>query len=145
MSEILDTIVNHLEFLGFTTEKIEPATDEQRLLFVARHYKRNTMSFSEMVPNFILFRIRIILEKGPSKEIDKLMNDINRMFAISRVFTDVDEGKVMITAETVYEGEYVKNLFSQFMDLFESDMQLLYEHQDYKNIIHGETINPIPL
>lgn len=125
MTQVLDKFGNHLEFLGYKIEKIEPKEEGEVGIVIATHPQNNNIVFFEMMPNFVIFQVSLSTKKSPSSDMDAFLNNANKHFYISKLFYKVDANLAVIKFEAVYTGDYSKELFAQFYDLFEKDQNLL--------------------
>lgn len=120
-NESLKQIANHLEFLGYEVKKLD--IDGEREFIFAKHSKNNNIVFWEMFPGFTMFKVSLTTEKKPSAKIDAFINDTNKVLEISKLYYDIDENVLTLRFEAIYVGNYIKETFGQFYDIFTNDQQ----------------------
>lgn len=138
MSKTLEQIANHLEFLGYKIEKIEPKKEGDKELVIATHAKNNNMVIFEMLPSFIMFRVNLTSERKPSTEMDTFLNDANKKFDVAKVFYDNEDDNAVLRFEAIYIGEYSKEIFGQFYDMFEKDQKRIVVLDNFSKIFLKE-------
>lgn len=129
--EKLKQIANHLEFLGYQIEREE--NDQHKEVITATHLTNNNFLFFEMLPDYVLFKAGLRVDKKPTQEMDVAINQINKALLISRVYYDTD-GKSLeiLRIEASYQGKYIKEDFARFHEIFEKDQQLMTQVEEFK-------------
>jgi len=130
-NEKLKEMASHLEFLGYQIEWEE--NEQNRDLITATHLTNNNFLFFEILPDHVLFKAGLRVDKKPSQAMDVAINQINKILLISRVYYDTD-GKTLeiIRIEATYQGEYNKEKFSRFHEIFVKDQQLMIQVEEFK-------------
>lgn len=131
----LDKINNHLEFLGYTVEFIKASEDGGKDLYAARHSQHNSLIFLEIMPDFILFRVNLITKKKPSPEIYEYINNANSQLLGFKVYSEIEEGLIVLRFDCVYPGHYNKEIFGQFINILNNDVQNFYKSNENFNRI----------
>ena len=119
-----DTIVQHLEFLGYQCQKLDQgikATHPSKLGFVLIVLKDGLMAQSALASNQA--------KGGSAKGEAKLaaVNALNKESTISRFFW-ADSGELVMRASIL--GTYDKGRFYTFMEAWEKDGQTIGNHYD---------------
>jgi len=126
MSNTLEQIANHLEFLGYAVEIIKNKEEGQiPTVCTAEHSSKSNIVINEFAPNFIRFSVGLTTERRPSPEANSFVNELNGKLIISQFNYDVDEEtlNMILRFYATYIGEYSKSKFSQFYDFFNTDQQ----------------------
>lgn len=131
-NETLKQMANHLNFLGYEIEKLDLKDDKE--FVVARHSKNNNIIFWEMFPNFVMFKVSLTTQKKSSAKVDAYMNEANKDLDFTKVYYDIDKGVLTLGLEAVYIGEYVKQTFGQFYEIFEKDQQRFTLLDDFNKL-----------
>lgn len=137
MITITTQILNHLEFFGYTTESIEPKNKKEKQIFIARHAVKNNLVFFELAPSFLMFRVNLTTERKHHAAMDVAMNEINKVLTISKIYYEIETDKATLRIEAVYIGEYIKERFGVFLDLFINDQNKMYESEHFKTAFLG--------
>lgn len=111
----LDQASNHLQFLGY---EITDSGESKR----ARHSQRWNMVF-KVYKDGLLFSAYLTgsdhaKQSGNRTEYLELVNALNRAASVTRFYLDDDQDLVM---EAVWPGEYERERFGAFMDLWDTD------------------------
>lgn len=134
----LEQIVNHLEFLGYKIEKIDPTKEGEKIWGYARQSDRNTLAFLEMSPELILFKVSLVTKKQPSLEMDTFVNRFNMALNLSKFYYYVEDNNVVVRFEAIYTGGYLKEAFGQFYNLFEREQARLLSFENASKIFLNE-------
>lgn len=116
-NEKLKQMANHLEFLGYQIEKLEATKEDKRETVFAGHPNNLNFTLLEAYPGFIILRALMSTKKPPSPEIDAFLNDINKSFVISKIYREIENNIIYLRIESIYTGDYIKELFGRFMDI----------------------------
>jgi len=133
-SDNLKQIANHLEFLGYEIHRNELTEKDKRESLFVNHPDNLNLTILEMLPNFIIFRTLMATEKKPSAKIDAFLNDMNKNFLISKIYREVEDNKVYLRIESVYIGDYVKDIFGRFIDMNIREHSQLRASDDFGNL-----------
>jgi len=119
-----ETIIQHLEFLGYQCEKLDQgikATHPSKLGFVLIVLKDGLMAQSALASNQA--------KGGSAKGEAKLsaVNTLNKESTIARFFW-ADSGELVMRASIL--GTYDKGRFYTFMEAWEKDGQTIGKHYD---------------
>lgn len=126
----LKQMADHLEFLRYEIEKLDI---EGELEWVAaRHSVHNNYVFHEITPYFVLFQSGIKLEKEYTSAMAESINVINKVLNITKVYYEVLDDFPVLRIEAVYVGEYSKEKFARFQDLYEKDQTSMTQLEDFK-------------
>lgn len=93
---------------------------------LAKHPKDSNFIIIEVQPNIFHFQANFVTEKTKSPEMDTVINEINSRFDVARVYFDVEEGKVVLHIESIYTGNYSKDIFGRFFSLLNNDIGRLF-------------------
>jgi rRNA maturation endonuclease Nob1 len=119
---ILGKVKNHLEFLGYNIKNLE-SKESSKEIIIASHGKRNSMVISNLTSNIVMFGVNLTAEKQYSVHIDTYINNANKEMGISKVYSEIENEKVILKFESFYIGEYKKEAFVEFVDSIESDIR----------------------
>ncbi len=137
-NKTLEKICDHLQFLGFNVE-IVSEKEGQKEYALARHAQKYNIAIMILTPNIILFKTNLITNRNSSPAADSFMNTANRTMACTKVYYDVEEGKMILRFEAFYIGEYSKEIFSEFFNVTENDMILFNKIENYQEIFLDNT------
>lgn len=132
MNTTLEQMSNHLGFLGFTVESKKEQEGRQRNFLLASHPVSYNISVMELGPDIFLFKANILSENTPGQDMDVAINAANRALAVSRIYYDVEEEKVVYRIEATYLGKYDKETFASFMSHVERDHRCLPLVEEFK-------------
>lgn len=125
MSKTVDQIGNHLEFLGYSVELINP-TEGAKPLLVARHGQHPSLLFWEMDTGMMLVRASFTVNNSSSRELkDAAINEMSAVVNIVNPYYEVDtsNGNVSVIFHAFYSGEYSKEVFGKFVNLLNTDIE----------------------
>lgn len=125
MDKTFEQVKNHLEFLGYTVNVIEPKDDNKLWGATAMHSSRNNLLVLELLPNLFYFTATLTTERKPSPEADKFINELNSKLDMCRVYYVVENELMVLKFEAILCGEYNKQAFSKFYELMEADHKKL--------------------
>lgn len=134
VDDTLSKIGNHLEFLGYSIEKVSSDDRASKAIWLATHQNRWNFVFHEMIDGFILFKGQVRSEKKYTKEMETLMNISNAQLVITKVYVEGEDEKTIIVFEGVYGGAYIKELFTKFMNLFQADQSNLVKSERFNEL-----------
>lgn len=116
-NEKIKKMASHLEFLGYEIEKLETDENDKRDSIFAKHPNNLDFTLLEVFPDFVILRALMATKKKPSSEIDAFINDMNKVFVISKIYREVEDEIVYLRVESIYTGAYIKDIFAKFMDI----------------------------
>jgi len=126
MSEILDSINTHLEFLGYS---IEPTSDNKG--FLATHAQNANFLIKEVVPSF--FYIQVIYGLNETANEDKLgfLTSVNEFNATKLLFTHcyATQNLSQLYIET-FITNYDKTLFGRLVVQINVEIQKILNKDD---------------
>lgn len=126
MNNNLEQIINHIEFLGYTVEKIKPKEGEYSKIATAIHRDRNNMLILELDTGVFYFKVNLITKKTSSNfEMDHFSNKLNSCLDLARFYLKEEDGFICLIFEAVFIGDYNKTSFSKFIDFFDKDQNKL--------------------
>ncbi|MDB5204414.1 MAG: hypothetical protein JWP09_442 [Candidatus Taylorbacteria bacterium] len=131
-------MVGHVRFLGYTTEAVEPKNPNEKQIFVARHPQKNNIVFFELFPSFTMFRVNLTTERKFSPQMDSFINKANKAFSLSKMYYEIEADTAILRIEAVYTGEYVKECFGAFLEMFISEQNLIYQLEGFSDIFLGK-------
>ena len=118
---IIDNIINHLELLGYKVEKNK--NEKGKIYAYAEQDDDNLIFITETSSNFILFSVSFHTEKQPTLEMNTFSNRINKMLLLSKIYLDkTKDNNVKLVFEAVYTGDYIKENFGKFYNLFKNEL-----------------------
>lgn len=127
METTISSIINHLEFLGYTIEKNEPEKKEEKPSYGCAHAIHYNFTFWVIRPEMIMFRIFVTTGAVFMAKTYEYFNDANRRLNITKVYADKDEKEhVVFRFEAIYSGDYKKNVFGTFIEDFHTDTEQLF-------------------
>ena len=132
-NETLKQMANHLNFLGYEIEKLD--LDKNKEFIIARHSKNNNIVFWEIFSNFTLCKVGLKTTKKPTKEIDNFLNEANKALDITKVYYETEGNGLILRFEATYIGQYQKETFGQFYEVFEKDQQRFTLLDDFNNLL----------
>lgn len=121
----LKQMADHLEFLGYQIKRIE--LDNGKELVTAVHPTNNNFMFFDLMTGFTLFRVNLSTEKRYEAEMDKAINRVNQDLGLSKIYYEMEDDIVVLRIEAVYVGEYKKERFGSFYELFENDQKRIFQ------------------
>lgn len=134
-SKTLEQVVNHLAFLGYKVNTMQPQKKEDQEFFIATHPNRNHLIFMEPMSNFILFEVNLNSKTSQSPEMNHYINQYNCISNIVRAcIPPSHDGQTVVRFVTTYNGEYSKEIFGQFYDLLETDIRHFSSLENFSKI-----------
>ena len=127
MSKLFDQMANHLEFLGYSVEINQPAEGEKPS-FIARHSQYPNLFIWEMEPGITLMRSSFNIEKAYfPEEMDAAINELSKSVNIMNPnYVVNNDGKVVLQFDTVYTGDYSREIFGKFIAYVQNDIARMY-------------------
>ncbi|MFZ1035603.1 MAG: hypothetical protein WAU61_05500 [Smithella sp.] len=137
LSVNMENIAKHLELLGYRIDKGNYLTTNGKPYFIAYSDYENNLIVEEKLPRFIDIGVVIYTEKPLSNDMKDFANRANSFFEISRMFFSISEKtkNADINFEATYIGDYSKELFGSFINIFKSDVNLIRTMNDYSKVI----------
>ena len=137
MSTLLDEIANHLEFFGYTIEKIEREDASNKFIYYASHERYCNLRFLEVYKNFLCFQLGHWHDEHSTNTsaLAEVFNEFNRKSTLAKFYFTIDEdgSRVFIFTEAVFVGDYTKQCFELFYDRFTAEAKDAFESDLYKN------------
>lgn len=123
----LSKIIEHLEFLGFEVEKSDANSN-----YLATHKTKSNILFTydESIGLSICSFFNLDEKKVKKNRVD-LLETINRMNNTTIVISFSLNKANGLACSSWFPPTYTKKLFSDFLDLYESDMQRRFKDNDY--------------
>jgi len=134
MNSTMEQIAKHLEFLGY---KIETKVDSGgKPYFIAYNSTANDIVVTPYEPNFTFFQTTLTSVKSPSSDMDAFVNKANGSFYIARFYYETNEKikGTMLRFDAIYTGEYSKESFGKFIDMFRHDQDMIRSMGNYNKI-----------
>jgi hypothetical protein len=138
MNRTIDQIADHLELLGYSTERKGPQKAGEKYMVLVDHPTKVKFVALEFSPNIIWFQANLNTEKKVVVEMSDFANELNRNFLISKLFYDAVEGLAVIRFRAVYTGAYAKDIFGQFWEAIQNDLQQLFTLDGKARIFSNE-------
>ncbi len=140
ISKTMEKMADHLEFLGYRIEKKPTEEGVKKPYLLAQHPSNYSMFVIEFIPNFYLFRTNLSCSRSGSQAMNDFINKANKLMEISRIFYDpIEETKgTIIRIETIYIGEYQKQIFASFMEMLKKDQERISTMENYEKIFLKE-------
>lgn len=124
---IIDDISNHLSFLGYKTTIEKAKIGGEKDIVLATHDQRNNVVIFSLTPDMLLLKINLTTNKKWDKNMSDFINNANKSFNCARVYYDTtDERLAILRFEAVYTGQYSKEVFGHFFDLFNNDVDNIF-------------------
>lgn len=114
-------MLEHLEFLGYTTSLLEFDRD----FVLATNQNRNNLIIRDLLDGYIMLSVRLRTKlKEQNNEANLIINETNKINFLSRCFIEIDkEDEILIlNFEAIFIGEYDKERFSTFIELLDKDV-----------------------
>ncbi len=121
MTEKIEKIKNHLEFLGYTIEESKPEKEGEKLVYLGTHPTKYNLIFTDFTPGIVMFRCQLATGKMFSEERMLFLNNANKTIGITKVYADENDKNMVLKFEAFYGGDYIKASFSEFIGAFEGD------------------------
>ncbi len=131
--EVEHEIFEHLEFLGYETNKLEVnAGNAQRYSAIHKGSKPNLLfnAITDIGTSFVtLYNINEDKVKKNHKEALETVNRMNyqTLFCSFSISPELNS----FVCSALYLGKYSKKQFADFLDLFENDIQRRLREEDY--------------
>ncbi|MCK9329519.1 MAG: hypothetical protein M0Q94_06555 [Candidatus Cloacimonetes bacterium] len=125
-SSIFDDIKNHLEFLGYTIEIEKAKKDGEKSLLIAMHERKHNILFFNLNQNMLMMRISLKTKKKWNNKMVDFTNSSNKVLICTKVFCELEDGLVNLEFESIYTGAYIKEIFGNWLDLIEKDIDVLF-------------------
>ncbi len=123
--DLFNKVTEHLEFIGYEIGKLEKGEDGSYLRVLATHNNRSNLliSFTDKGTMYFVSFYRINKDKV-NKKILEALTVINKMNNTGSVCSySFPEGNNNLVCSSWYPGEYSKKCFSDFLELYEADIQ----------------------
>ena len=137
MNTTLEEIANHLEFFGYSIEKIEREDDLNKFIYYASHEKYCNLRFLEVYKYFVCFQLGHWHDEQSTNTsaLAEVFNEFNRKGMLAKFYytQDNDSSRVYVYTEAIYIGDYTKQSFALFYDRFKADEKNAFESDSYKN------------
>lgn len=125
---------NHLDFLGYKTR--EEHNDDVHILFAESATNPNLSITKNGKRPFLLIRSNWSITKVPANMYE-LINRINQNAVnVSSVWHYLSDDKTpCIGVSSAYFGEYKKDIFAEFLDVFLGDVRRLPQREEMKDML----------
>ncbi len=134
MTKTIEQIANHLEFLGYKTEKKVSENSKEKDFFIATHPDNNSLLFWEYL-SFVSFRVNLTTpKKSPVEKLNKFIVDANKSINISKLTYDLEESDTCLRFNAVYAGDYSKEKYGQFYNAFENDQRIISKVDNFQEL-----------
>ena len=130
----LKQIASHLEFLGYEINKLELGEQGDREYIGATHPKKNNIMFWNIFRDFVMLKVSLTTNKKLSLKMNEFLNDANKKLDFAKVYCDEENGFAVIRFETTYTGKYSKEIFGQFLEIFENDQNRLGSFDNFTKL-----------
>jgi len=134
MEKNIEKITNHLSFLGYQIEKLQMPSGNDKAWYVARHSKNHNIILIEITPAVTMLRVGLKTGKTLSNEMIIYVNTANKALTMNKVYFEISEGNVDVQFEACYSGEYAKEVFGEFYEMFQNDIRLFYGMENFNKI-----------
>lgn len=125
----------HLEFLGYKVELIKAAKEGEKDRMVAVHSKRSNIIVLTLLPGLILYAINLTTKKKFNEEMSAFLNNANKILISTKVYYEIEDEIVVLRFESIYTGNYNKEVFSQFIESLNNDVDNLFRQgKDFDKI-----------
>lgn len=125
----------HLEFLGYKVEIIKATKEGEKDRMIAMHSKRSNIIILTLLPGLILYAINLTTKKKFNDEMSAFLNNANKTLISTKVYYEIEEEVVVLRFEAIYTGNYNKEVFSQFIETFNNDVENLFRQgKDFDKI-----------
>lgn len=139
LPQVLADVKNHIEFIGYEVEEVEPE-DSGVIRLYARHKSRSNLIISYLpsiealifVSNFKYTRVESEIKKN---NILKTVNEINNNLAIITSFS-VGSDFDTVSISSWYPSDYSKKNFSDFLEIFENEISRLLANEEFQKLIN---------
>jgi len=126
MSQTLQKIANHLEFLGYSIE-MKDSKEPGNPSFTAKNSQYPNLFVWEWQPGFTLISSSFIIENSSSLEQKHAaVNELSGKVDVVNPYYEQENGKRLLTFSTYYTGEYSKELFGKFISVLHKDIGKMY-------------------
>lgn len=123
--ELVQKVTNHLEFNGFEINDPEELEEGKHIRILAKHKNKSNLmiTFTDVGMMTFLSLYKINKEKVEEKLLEAL-TVINKMNAAALIcsYSLTDENDRLLCSSW-YPGEYSKKSFSDFLEIYEKDIQ----------------------
>lgn len=123
MDKTLDEIAGHLEFLGYKLTKTEFEKKDGSYFYIADEPDTYMILLLKSTDLSVILRSSIRIDKKYSSDIDKFINKANSIFDVARIYSEVDSDGLILRFDSLYFGEYRKDLFAEFIKFFIKDQR----------------------
>jgi len=129
----LSKFADHLEFLGYRIEPLNREANDSPEVAMALHPNLNNLILLADRDSFVLFiQVRLNFSRHVNLSMYEYLDEVNGNTNVSRAY--IDEEKSQLVLQTHFTGDYNKAFFSEFMNLFGVDQQLLVSLNDFEKI-----------
>ncbi len=123
--ELMDKIIDHLEFIGYEIDKPIELEDGKHMQVIAINKNRSNLIITFNASGLVTFvsNYSINQDKVTKKWLDAL-ECVNKMNLVASVCTYCfNESKDALVCCSWYPSEYSKKTFSFFLDIYEADIK----------------------
>ena len=132
-NRVLEHIADHLEFLGYQIEKELPQSQGKQEVLLATSVKNHNIVGFAVESGIVIVRSTFSIEKAVSAQMDAAVNLLSSKLDVCNVYYEVNDGKVSLRFESVFTGEYSKELFGKFLNYFSKDIDKMYLIESVNN------------
>jgi hypothetical protein len=127
MSQTLEKMANHLEFLGYSIQMNDPKAGGNPS-FNAKHSQYPNFFVWEWQPGLTLIRSSFAVDSCSSlEEKNAAINELSGKVDLVNPFYEQENGKGVLRFETFYTGEYSKEVFGNFISVVHKDIDKMYK------------------
>jgi hypothetical protein len=136
LSATMENIAKHLELLGYRIENDNLVTTTGKAYFIAYSDYENNIIVTEYLPKFIIFRTYLITEIPLSADMKYFANKANLFFETAKMICDTDDKtkNAEITFQAMYTGEYSKDIFGTFLNMYRHDISSINAMENYSKV-----------